>query len=517
MAAGEMEGILPSTKVDGADADARTASAKLTAAMRNYREEAKEAGQQSAAEHQAQSEGAKAYERARLLFSHKKKEAMSAAGAPVRGAAKFRLAADAVKPPLSGVLVAADGLTRLRTQVEHDWFSDTWNDETKRATERIESEPESYCHTSSSPHFDGAGSKSADPNRPHELLNHLVLDPKAQFRHTWDAFQLVFLAYVSIFVPFRVCFNMPPVPDQWDFWVVRRAPHAVLPLNLLFADLARVVLQDVVVDGFFLADVILSFFTGYVRKVDGHTEWKRELVVQHYLRGWFLIDLVSILPVNYIQLAVNDSGSDLNSIRMLRFLKLLKLLRLVRVGRILERYESALGVMHATAGNVVQIVKLCVMIFWVGHVLCCFWFMVGEDETNADGSVTTGWIEGQGLTASDAYDQYLTSLYWGMTTMTTVGYGDISASTNTEKVYSIISMLIGGFMFGMIIGSLTNIISTANPLEARKKEKLQEIAGWLQIRKVPAHLRSDIYEFYRSLYTRRQGSTRPFRGRTGCI
>jgi hypothetical protein len=32
------------------------------------------------------------------------------------------------------------------------------------------------------------------------------------------------------------------------------------------------------------------------------------------------------------------------------------------------------------------------------------------------------------------FDQYLTSLYWGMTTMTTVGYGDISASTSAEKV-----------------------------------------------------------------------------------
>eukprot|EP01047_Picozoa_sp_COSAG01_P023686 COSAG01_NODE_1441_length_10293_cov_4.232392_10_plen_99_part_00 len=34
------------------------------------------------------------------------------------------------------------------------------------------------------------------------------------------------------------------------------------------------------------------------------------------------------------------------------------------------------------------------------------------------------------------FDQYLTSLYWGMTTMTTVGYGDISASTSAEKVTS---------------------------------------------------------------------------------
>lgn len=86
--------------------------------------------------------------------------------------------------------------------------------------------------------------------------------------------------------------------------------------------------------------------------------------------------------------------------------------------------------------------------------------------------------------------------------MTTVGYGDISASTAAEKVYSIVSMLVGGFMFGMIVGSLTNIIGTSNPLEATKKQRLDEIAGWLQLRNVPSHLRTDIYEFYRTMYNK---------------
>jgi CRP-like cAMP-binding protein len=221
--------------------------------------------------------------------------------------------------------------------------------------------------------------------------------------------------------------------------------------------------------------------------------------------------------------------------RLLRFTKLLKLMRLVRVRRILERYEQVLGVLHSTAGNSFQVFKLTAGIFLgghpqqicrrfrvcppacshgscvaaVGHILCCFWFLVGEDELHSDctpdGSEscvrTEGWISSKGMKDENTFDQYLMSLYWGMTTMTTVGYGDISAATRAEQIYCIAAMLIGGFMFGIIIGSLSNIIASASPLESNKKSRLAEISEWLQLRAVPVHLRRDIYEYYRTLYT----------------
>ena len=75
------------------------------------------------------------------------------------------------------------------------------------------------------------------------------------------------------------------------------------------------------------------------------------------------------------------------------------------------------------------------------------------------------------------------------------------AQTTAEKIYIMFAMLIGGFMFGIIIGSLTNIIGTNNPLEVNKQARLAEISGWLQVRNVPLHLRQDIYEYYRTMYT----------------
>jgi len=44
-------------------------------------------------------------------------------------------------------------------------------------------------------------------------------------------------------------------------------------------------------------------------------------------------------------------------------------------------------------------------------------------------------------------EQYLTSFYFTITTITTVGYGDISGGTSAEKVGAIFLMLFGVISF----------------------------------------------------------------------
>ena len=39
---------------------------------------------------------------------------------------------------------------------------------------------------------------------------------------------------------------------------------------------------------------------------------------------------------------------------------------------------------------------------------------------------------------------YISALYFTCTSLTSVGFGNVSANTNAEKVFSIVSMLIGG-------------------------------------------------------------------------
>ena len=61
-----------------------------------------------------------------------------------------------------------------------------------------------------------------------------------------------------------------------------------------------------------------------------------------------------------------------------------------------------------------------------------------------------------GINHADFWKQYTTSLYWSLSTLSTVGYGDITPSTDEEKVLSMVVMLFGSVLYATIIGNVAN-------------------------------------------------------------
>jgi len=55
-------------------------------------------------------------------------------------------------------------------------------------------------------------------------------------------------------------------------------------------------------------------------------------------------------------------------------------------------------------------------------------------------------------------ERYTTSLYFTLSSLTSVGFGNVSANTNNEKVFSVLVMLIGALMHAVVFGNVTAII-----------------------------------------------------------
>ncbi|CAN0838238.1 Potassium channel AKT2/3 [Linum grandiflorum] len=94
---------------------------------------------------------------------------------------------------------------------------------------------------------------------------------------------------------------------------------------------------------------------------------------------------------------------------------------------------------------------LCVALF-AAHCAACLFFLLAEE--NHHGKT---WFD-------DYYDQtstwirYTVAVYWSVTTMTTVGYGDLRAENTRERIFVTVYMLFNLGLTAYLIGNMTDLV-----------------------------------------------------------
>ena len=129
---------------------------------------------------------------------------------------------------------------------------------------------------------------------------------------------------------------------------------------------------------------------------------------------------------------------------MIGLLKTARLLRLVRVVRKLDYYSE-----YGAA-------VLCLLMLafaLIAHWLACIWYAIGSIEQK-DPTVH-GWLDSLAEDTRQPFNssyqnsgpsrqsRYVTALYFTLSSLTSVGFGNVSPNTNAEKIFSICVMLIG--------------------------------------------------------------------------
>jgi Trk-type K+ transport system membrane component len=69
------------------------------------------------------------------------------------------------------------------------------------------------------------------------------------------------------------------------------------------------------------------------------------------------------------------------------------------------------------------------------------------------------WIYVKGYNDMDNSNLYMTSFYFTVTTIVTVGYGDITAISPGEKIVCVLLMIIGVIGFSFATGALSSMIA----------------------------------------------------------
>ena len=95
--------------------------------------------------------------------------------------------------------------------------------------------------------------------------------------------------------------------------------------------------------------------------------------------------------------------------------------------------------------------KMFIVIFYIVHWAACIFFYLADLELY-EGNNT--WIVVYKIIDLEPIDQYVASAHWALTTLTTVGYGDISPIGTSELLFGLICMIMACGVFAYIIGNL---------------------------------------------------------------
>jgi voltage-gated potassium channel len=219
---------------------------------------------------------------------------------------------------------------------------------------------------------------------------------------------------------------------------------------------------------FFLADIIVS-----VRRpvtIVGKMFPSSRDATRHYLTHWFALDLLAAIPFALVSTYLP--------------LQLLRLLKLMRIVQQLRRWRQR--VMQN-----IHLLRLISFVFWLGliaHWLAC------------------GWLALRGMpTDMDNWSAYLRALYWCITTLTTVGYGDITPTSNAQTVYAMVVMILGVGVYGYVIGNAASLLANLDRARALYLANMERLATFLTYRNVPPQLQRRIYEYYNYLWENRLG------------
>ena len=92
-------------------------------------------------------------------------------------------------------------------------------------------------------------------------------------------------------------------------------------------------------------------------------------------------------------------------------------------------------------------------------------------------------------------EQYIYAMHWATQTITTVGYGDITANTNAEIIISLLWMLFGVAFYSFIIGNFSSLISGNDQMAANIEKKVRNLAVLSQKANIPFELTRKIKTF----------------------
>ncbi|KAF5786563.1 putative potassium channel, voltage-dependent, EAG/ELK/ERG, rmlC-like jelly roll [Helianthus annuus] len=307
------------------------------------------------------------------------------------------------------------------------------------------------------------GASSGDTQNHINSRSSKIISPMDSKYRYWQTLMVVMVAYSAWTYPFEVAF-------------LKSSSHTHKQLYI----------ADSIVDLFFAIDIVLTFFVAYGDPTTHLLVRDPKSIATRYLSTWFVMDLASTLPfelISYLFTGHHRMSLPYTVLGLLRFW------RLRRVKQFFTRLEKDIRFNYFW----VRCARLlCVTLFLV-HCAGCIYYLLAVLYPH-EGRTWIGSIN-PGFRKDDLYILYISAIYWSITTMTTVGYGDLHAENAAEMVFIIFYMLFNLGLTAYIIGNMTNLVVEGTRRTMEFRNSIEAASSFVGRNRLPTRLKEQILAY----------------------
>ncbi|KAI3848426.1 hypothetical protein MKW92_042507 [Papaver armeniacum] len=289
-------------------------------------------------------------------------------------------------------------------------------------------------------------------------LKRFIIAPYDRRYRWWQLFLVVLVVYSAWASPFELAFD-------------KVATGSLLPV-------------DLVVDGFFAIDIVLTFFVAYLdRSTYLLVDDRKKIAVRYMTKFWLPLDVASTLPFQLIYRVVTGKTK---TGAVFGFLNLLRFWRLRRVGKLFARLEKDTRFSYFWT----RYIKLISVTLFIVHFVGCFQYWMATNYFDQEKT----WIGAAlgNFEERSIWIGYTYSLYWTITTLTTVGYGDLHAQNTREKIFNIFFMFFNIGLTAYLIGNMTNLIVHSAHRTFAMRDAINKILRFSSSNRLPENLKEQM-------------------------
>jgi hypothetical protein len=191
-----------------------------------------------------------------------------------------------------------------------------------------------------------------------------------------------------------------------------------------------------------------------------------------------LLDFVCLVPIGTFTSVFGEP-----SIAVILFFQLCSVRYIWLVRSIMDEFPMTPPVVY-------RLVPLALMMPLLVHIIACGWMALGSGSSGPD---------------PDKSFEYVKAIYWAFTTLSTVGYGDITPKTAIQMMYAAGTQFIGVGVFGFVLSNVASLLGRMDAAREHHMENFDRMETFMSSHRIPQNIKSSVRGYYHYLWKNHKG------------